>query len=75
MTGMCVDTQRRVQVCVCSLGDVHVEVSQELPLGGRVPREDGVAELTHLGLQLQLGQESPIVGAPHPAVQQGAARP
>ena len=59
-------------MCECLLGDVRVEVSQELSPGGRVSGEDGVAKLAHLGLQLHFGHERP---AQRLAVQQGVVRP
>lgn len=43
-----------------ALGDVSVEVSQELPPGGGVPREDGLAEVTHVRLQRHIRHQQSV---------------
>ena len=57
------------------LGDVRVEVSQELSPGGRVSGEDGVTELAHLGLQLHFGHERPTTVAQLLASEEGVVSP
>lgn len=45
---------------ISTLGDVSVEVSQELPPGGGVPGEDGLAEVTHVRLQRHVRHQQPV---------------